>query len=179
MSKNGNRFFFLSSVRIMGFPIKHTLAHKQINVSESQWMEPITSHFCAFHLFGCLSVINERGRDRMGKKEMSISGSVSSSISWGGCIKWPPKPHLLSSVTFKLFLQGVGISQHSDIICDILSLYPYTRLTGECLYDCEQVKNLWKSEIWRVRVGEVNEWNFYGCHNTLLQSQWLKTTQMY
>lgn len=34
MGKNGNRFFFLSSTRKTGFPIKHELTHKQINVSE-------------------------------------------------------------------------------------------------------------------------------------------------
>lgn len=53
---------------------------------------------------------------------MSRSGPVSSSVKQGRSIAWPPKPHLPSSVTHKFFLLGVGVSQHSDIICDILSL---------------------------------------------------------
>lgn len=46
----------------------------------------------------------------MGKKPMSTSGPVSSSVKQDSSITWPPEPHFASSVTYKLSLLGVGLS---------------------------------------------------------------------
>lgn len=78
---------------------------------------------------------------------MSTSGPVSS-VKQGSSVAWPPTPHLASSVTHKFFFLAAGISQHSNIICDVLNRYLQTKVfeAYKCLYYCKHAKNLWAGE---------------------------------